>query len=109
MKKHALCAWTLALIGCLTGLIARGGLPTPDPDDGGLKLPHGFHALVAADNLGGLRFLTVAPNGDVYARHNNILALHDSKGDGRFDVVKSFGLNGGSGHGANGGNRDRLW
>ncbi len=82
--------------------LLRADLPTPDPDNGGLKLPSGFHALVVADNLGPLRFLTVAPNGDVYVRHNNILALHDSKGDGHFDVVQPFGVNGDDGTGATG-------
>lgn len=93
---------TLILIGCGCVPNVKADLPTPDPDDGGLKLPDGFHALVVADKLGPLRFLTVAPNGDVYVRHNNILALHDGKGDGHFDVVQSFGVDGGTGQGATG-------
>ena len=36
-----------------------------DPDNGGLKLPRGSCALVAADGLGTGRHLAVAPNGDV--------------------------------------------
>src|SRR5262249_26252274 len=56
----------------------------PDPDDGGLKLPEGFRARVVADELGPLRFLTVAPNGDVFVktRDKGIIALRDTDGDG---------------------------
>jgi glucose/arabinose dehydrogenase len=92
----------LTLATSLFTFTARAGLPTADPDDGGLKLPPGFHATVVADHLGGTRFLTVAPNGDVYIRHGEILALHDSKGDGHLDVAQPFGVNGGRGSGASG-------
>ncbi|HEY0257732.1 MAG TPA: hypothetical protein VGC39_09840, partial [Candidatus Methylacidiphilales bacterium] len=68
MQKHFFRTWALALAGCAYTLIVQADLPTPDADDGGLKLPSGFHALVVADKLGGLRFLTVAPDGDVYVR-----------------------------------------
>ncbi|HET7535329.1 MAG TPA: c-type cytochrome [Candidatus Didemnitutus sp.] len=85
------------------------GLPTPDPDNGGIALPPGFRAVVFADNLvvnrqvdghgNNLRFLAVAPNGDVYAKtkRGSLLALRDTDGDGRADVVKEFGEGGGSG------------
>jgi hypothetical protein len=36
-----------------------------DPGNGGITLPEGFCAIVAADNLGTARHLTVAANGDV--------------------------------------------
>jgi len=87
-----------------------GGLPTPDPDDGGITLPPGFRALVVADNLvvdkkagktaEKLRFLAIAPNGDIYAKlyHGNILALRDTDGDGRADVIKEFGPGDGGTH-----------
>jgi glucose/arabinose dehydrogenase/mono/diheme cytochrome c family protein len=77
----------------------RAGLPVPDPDDGAIKLPPGFRALVVADNLGPLRFLTVAPNGDVYVktREVGIIALRDTDGDGRADVKEAFGSGGGTG------------
>jgi glucose/arabinose dehydrogenase/cytochrome c553 len=70
-----------------------------DPDDGGLKLPEGFRARVVADNLGPLRFLTVAPNGDLYIKMKDagIVALRDTNGDGRADVTEKFGNGGGSG------------
>jgi glucose/arabinose dehydrogenase/cytochrome c5 len=87
----------------------RTPLPAPDADDGGILLPPGFRALVFADNLvaghkvknrsDNLRFIAVAPNGDVYAKtkHGPLLALRDTDGDGRADVVKEFGEGGGSG------------
>ncbi len=93
----------------------RADLPVPDADDGGIKLPPGFRALVVADNLvvgrkrefspgangdmsETLRFLTVAPNGDLYAKikRGGILALRDTKGTGRADVIEEFGSGGGT-------------
>lgn len=88
---------------------APAGRPAPDADNGGILLPPGFRALVYADNLvvnrkvnnraENLRFIAVAPNGDVYAKTKRgpLLALRDSDGDGRADVVKEFGEGGGSG------------
>jgi glucose/arabinose dehydrogenase/cytochrome c553 len=85
-------------------------LPAPDPDDGAITLPPGFRALVVADNLvvgkktgntsERLRFLAVAPNGDIYAKiyHGGILALRDTDGDGRADVIKEFGPGDGGTH-----------
>src|ERR1700729_146397 len=70
--------------------LARAALPMPDPDDGGITLPPGFRAPVYADNLvvgkkvgrsnENLRFLAVAPNGDVYAKgkFGKIWALRDT-------------------------------
>jgi glucose/arabinose dehydrogenase len=64
-----------------------------DPDNGGLTLPPGFCALVAANNLGEARHATVAPNGDLYVAllGGGIAALHDANGDGRFEVIEKFG------------------
>jgi glucose/arabinose dehydrogenase/mono/diheme cytochrome c family protein len=88
---------------------APAALPAPDADNGGILLPPGFRALVFADNLvtdrkvnnraNNLRFIAVAPNGDVYAKTKRgpLLALRDSDGDGRADIVKAFGEGGGSG------------
>ncbi len=83
-----------------------GALPVPDADNGAINLPPGFRALVFADNLvaarksnGNLRFLAVAPNGDVYAKtsQGGIFALRDTTGNGRADVIKQFGSGGGTG------------
>jgi glucose/arabinose dehydrogenase len=83
----------------LTAAAAPSKLPTPDPDDGAIKLPAGFRAVVVVDDLGPLRFLTVAPSGDVYVktRREGIIALRDTSGDGRADVKEAFGSGGGTG------------
>ena len=83
----------------LLAATVRAELPAPDPDDGAIKLAAGFRALVVADNLGPLRFLTVAPNGDVYVKTKEvgIIALRDTDGDGRAEVKEAFGSGGGTG------------
>lgn len=102
-------------LGCVLALLllpaaARAALPVPDPDDGDINLPPGFRAVVFADNLvvgkkvrntqERLRFLAVAPNGDVYAKQRSglIYALRDTDGDGRADVIKEFGPGDGGTH-----------
>lgn len=74
-------------------------------DNGGLTLPAGFCATVFADSLGHARHLSVAPNGTVYVNtwsgryYGNdtppaggfLLALRDTTGDGRADVIARFG------------------
>jgi glucose/arabinose dehydrogenase/mono/diheme cytochrome c family protein len=89
---------TLAALALLAAAV-HAGLPAPDTDDGAITLPPGFRALVVADDLGPLRFISVAPNGDVYAktREKGILALRDTNGDGRVDVKETFGDGGGTG------------
>jgi glucose/arabinose dehydrogenase/cytochrome c5 len=97
-----------SLLACLgLGLLAPAihAAITPDPDNGGLLLPPGFRAVVAADGLmngrsgDALRFLAVAPNGDVYAKTSagGIFALRDNNGDGRFEERQEFGTGGGTG------------
>jgi glucose/arabinose dehydrogenase/mono/diheme cytochrome c family protein len=94
----------LACLALILAPLARAALPTPDPDDGAILLPPGFRALVVADNLthgrkigrntDSLRFLAIAPNGDIYAKnkYSGLFALRDTKGDGRVDVIKEFGI-----------------
>lgn len=84
---------------CAVTLARAAALPTPDADNGGITLPPGFHAVVFADKLKPLRNITVAANGDVYAktRKEGIYALRDTNGDGRADQVKEFGDGGGTG------------
>jgi glucose/arabinose dehydrogenase len=66
-----------------------------DPDNGGITLPDGFCAIVFADDLGRGRHLAVADNGDVYLAlregDEGVVALRDTTGDGRADVVERFG------------------
>jgi glucose/arabinose dehydrogenase/cytochrome c553 len=77
-------------------------------DNGGLSLPPGFCATVFADHLGHARHLAVAPDGTVYVNtwsgdyytygHVDklpeggfLVALRDTRGSGRADLVKRFG------------------
>ena len=74
-------------------------------DDGGITLPRGFCTTVFADNIGHARHLVVAPNGVVYVNtwsgryYDNdqppaggfLLALQDTKGEGRADIITRFG------------------
>jgi glucose/arabinose dehydrogenase/mono/diheme cytochrome c family protein len=74
-------------------------------DNGGLTLSPGFCATVFADNLGHVRHLVVASDGTVYANTWSgryfpnsppppggfLLAIRDTKGIGRADVVERFG------------------
>jgi glucose/arabinose dehydrogenase len=100
----------LVAVCFLAAPFAQAALPTPDPDDGGIALPPGFRALVYADNLvvgkmvgksrEALRFLAVAPNGDVYAKgkFGKIWAMRDTDGDGRADKFEEFGPGDGGTH-----------
>jgi len=79
--------------------------PVCADDNGGITLPAGFCATVFADNIGHARHLVVAPNGVVYVNtwsgryYGNdtppaggfLVALHDTRGDGRADVQVRFG------------------
>src|SRR5262245_26651018 len=97
MKRLALAVVsTLFLAHPSTGSAA---LPKPDADDGAISLPAGFRAVVVADNLGKLRFIAVAPTGDVYVkvRDGGMIALRDADGDGRAETKQTFGSGGGSG------------
>jgi hypothetical protein len=67
--------------------------PACDPDNGGIKLPEGFCALVAIDETGAARHMAVAANGDVYvalqggrAGKGGVMALRDTNGDGKLDA-----------------------
>jgi glucose/arabinose dehydrogenase len=73
-------------------------------NDGGLALPPGFCATVFADNLGHARHLVVAQDGVVYVNSWSgvyypdtppaggfLVALKDTRGVGRADVIRRFG------------------
>jgi glucose/arabinose dehydrogenase len=78
--------------------------PACDPDNGGLKLPDGFCALLVAQQIGFVRHLAVAPNGDLLAAQAGrqdavgVVLLRDADGDGRAE--RTFQLyEGGGGSG----------
>jgi glucose/arabinose dehydrogenase len=73
--------------------------PVCAPDNGGLNLPDGLCALVLARDVGPVRHLVVAPNGDVFVNRESggVLALRDTSGDGVADVRREFGRGGGTG------------
>jgi len=103
-------AWTLG-VAAATAIVASAMVytvhgqsrPACDPDNGGIKLPAGFCALVVADNLGAARHMAVAANGDLYVAlmtsggrgqpetGGGAVALRDANGDGKFEVVERFG------------------
>src|SRR5712692_516283 len=85
----------LVVAGALTLPVRAADAPACDANNGGLTLPAGFCAFVAADNLGTARHVAVAPNGDVYVAlmdgGGGVTALRDTNGDGRFEMKEHFG------------------
>jgi len=96
------------LTSLLVGLLAFAGfthreekntLPVRTADNGGLFLPDGFEATVVVDSLPGrARHIAVNDNGDIYVKarfvrdkDESVIALRDTNGDGRADVIKRFG------------------
>jgi glucose/arabinose dehydrogenase len=78
--------------------------PACDADNGGITLPEGFCATVFKDSIQGPRHIAVAPNGTVYVTvTSGVIALRDTKGAGRADVVAHFGDLGGTGVAVHGG------
>ena len=100
----AILSVALMAIGC-TSSDKRASTLTPPCDNGGLTLPAGFCATVFADNIGHARHLAVSSNGTVYVNtwsgkyYGNdtphaggfLVALRDTTGDGRADVIARFG------------------
>ncbi len=107
---------TLPVVGMLLGVASPTFAQTPRNaagpsapscagDNGGITLPSGFCATVFADNVGHARHMVVAPNGVLYVNtwsgryYGNdmppdggfLIALQDTKGDGRANVVRRFG------------------
>ena len=89
--------------GSTQGDTPSASASTCEPGNGGLLLPQGFCAVVVADELGLARHLAVSDNGDIYVRMRNdslgggIVALRDTTGDGRADVIERFRNDGGTG------------
>lgn len=80
-----------------------------DDDNAGLTLPAGFGAMVVADNLGRARHIAVNTNGDIYVKLDRyrddyaMVALRDTTGDGRADIIEYFGDYTGTGIGIHNG------
>ena len=68
-----------------------------DSLNGGLILPGGFKALVLTEGVGPSRHIAVNKNGDIYVKlrtasgRNGNVALRDTNGDGKADIIERFG------------------
>src|SRR6185295_6162049 len=69
----------------------------PDKDNGGITLPEKFGAVVVVDSIGRGRHMAINSNGDIYLHLSKlaldgkaIIALRDTSGDGRADVIKGY-------------------
>lgn len=75
----------------------KPGLPPGDADQGGLAVPDGFEVVVVADSIGKARHLAVNTNGDIYVKlrfplaEGENIAMRDTDGDGKADVIKHWG------------------
>jgi len=99
------CKKLLPLAAFLAALPASAQDRTCPKDDTGLTLPRGFCATVFADNIGHARHMVVAPSGVVYVNtwsgeyygHDKVpaggflVALQDTSGTGKANVVERFG------------------
>jgi glucose/arabinose dehydrogenase len=106
LRKHAVGASVAAVIAAGGLVMTVSGQPAVacDPDNGGLKLPQGFCALVVATDVGPARHIAVASNGDLYVATESrgggrgapetgggVVALRDANGDGKFEVKEQIG------------------
>lgn len=71
--------------------------PEEREKNGGLLLPGSFSAITVVDSIGPSRHLAVNDNGDIYVKLRETegtlgnIALRDTTGDGRADIVQKFG------------------
>lgn len=101
MSKRYVKGFVLSLLVIVgfTQRESRNGLPVQTAENGGLFLPEGFEATVVIDSLPGrARHIVVNDNGDIYVKarfardkDESVMALRDTNGDGRADVIKRFG------------------
>ncbi|HTE30427.1 MAG TPA: hypothetical protein VK666_08645, partial [Chryseolinea sp.] len=72
-------------------------LPKGDSDNGKLVVPDGFEVVVVVDSVGRGRHIAVNENGDIYMKLRDVtseggsVALRDTTGDGKADIIKYFG------------------
>lgn len=88
----------LLLLFLIAGCSIEDNLPQGDVGNGGLILPPSFEAVVVTDSLRGrARHMAVNENGDIYVkarfpkRGGGNIALRDTTGDGKADVIVPFG------------------
>src|SRR5258706_16432976 len=69
----------------------------PDKNNGGITLPEKFGALVVVDTISRGRHMAINSNGDIYLHLSKptidgkgIVALRDTSGDGRADIIKGY-------------------
>ena len=90
-----------ALTALLVASTPQVSKPACAPDNVGLTLPQGFCALLVAESIGRARHLVVLENGDVMVaaagEDGGVRLLRDTTGDGKADIVRSFGVGGGTG------------
>jgi hypothetical protein len=107
--------WFASVLLCLAAMAwaperatAGSGKQACDPDPG-ITLPAGFCATVFADHLGVARHMVVSGSGDLYvalesrAHGGGIVVLRDTDGDGKADLERWFGDDGGTGIGLHAG------
>jgi glucose/arabinose dehydrogenase len=78
---------------------SRPAPPATCTRSSGLLLPEGFCAIVVAERLGRSRGITVSPAGDVFVAlgKGGVVALRDTDGDGKANLQRHFGNDGGTG------------
>jgi glucose/arabinose dehydrogenase/mono/diheme cytochrome c family protein len=97
--RRVLCGFFVPFVTCvlLSQCSPQNNLPPGDADNGGLILPESFEAVVVVDSLPSrARHIAVNDNGDIYvkARFPKLggnVALRDTTGDGKADVIQPFG------------------
>lgn len=97
----------IAVVGGAFRSVTTNRAPGCADDNAGLTLPTGFCASIFAENLGGPRHMSVAPNGDLFVSRQTrargdtaqggVLVLRDTNRDGKADLITRFGPTGGTG------------
>lgn len=91
----------VALTALLMASTPQASKPVCAPDNVGLTLQPGFCALLVAESIGPSRHLVILDNGDILVAvagpRGGVRLLRDTTGDGKADIVRSFGVGGGTG------------
>src|SRR5438105_2643268 len=92
--KFTLLALIIFLAACSKSKIKK---LIPDKNNGGITLPEKFGAVVVVDSIGRGRHMAINSNGDIYLHLSKlaldgkgIIALRDTSGDGRADIIKGY-------------------